>query len=100
VALSPPWIRVGTGSDQWLRGGRRLCCLDNLPMLRVFLHGPRWRARFGVRKSHGTWGPLIVTLEDDVRERVCEELRPGVCAQWSDPRERLAYTQKRPARHT
>lgn len=82
-------------------GGRRLFSLDRL-RVRVWMWGPRWRRAFGVREVPLTeiapesvpYHPrargktlLVFSLEDEVRERVLEEIRPGVYAQWSDPRE-------------
>jgi hypothetical protein len=79
----------------------RVWVLDRLPLVRVFIHGPRCRRHFQVRRllladvdaeaatlhRPGTrlW---FVTLEDEVRERACEQLRHDVYAQWADPRER------------
>jgi hypothetical protein len=73
----------------------RLFLRDILPMPRVFLHGPRWRRLFDVRElliddEFGVRRVWVYDLEADVRERVCEEVRPDVFAEWSDPRERLA----------
>lgn len=31
---------------------------------------------------------------DDIQERVCEEIRPGVFAQWSDPFERFGLERR------
>jgi hypothetical protein len=47
-----------------------------LPLLRVWMRG---RSR-----RYLTW-----SVDEEVRERVLDELRPGVVAQWSDPLERL-----------
>jgi hypothetical protein len=74
-------------------------------MARVFMYGPKWRRHFKVIEvpiadvdaaTAQYYQPrsnraklLMFTLEDDVRELVTEEVRPGVTAQWSDPRERL-----------
>jgi hypothetical protein len=81
---------------------RKLHSLDNLPALRCFLHGPKWRRHFGITETpiaeidpnaarfHRPGRKLLLfTLEADVRERIQEEIRPGVYAEWSDPRERL-----------
>lgn len=81
-------------------GHRRLYSLDHLPMVRVWMHGRRWRRHFGVREVPiAEFAPssapyhrpgkklLVFSLEDDVRELVLEELRPGVYAEWSDPRD-------------
>jgi hypothetical protein len=70
------------------RRGRIGCMLNGwvacrLPMPRVFLLGPRWR-RFLVEGTKHDYD-----FADDVRERVLEEVRPGVVAMWSDPRERV-----------
>jgi hypothetical protein len=79
----------------------RLWSLDRLPMARAFLTGPRWRSTFDVQKRSlaeirppwwrhvrsGRKWVWVFTLEEDVRERLLEELSPGVFAQWSDPRE-------------
>lgn len=70
---------------------RRIFNDDHLPMPRVFMHGPRWRRHFNVQ-AVSVWGHgsrLVFSFEEDVRERVQEEIRPGVYAEWSDPRERF-----------
>lgn len=81
---------------------RRMWSVDDLPMPRVFMHGPRWRSAFGVSEipiavldpERAHWHRpgrklLTFTLEEDVRERVCVEIRPGVVAEWMDPGEWL-----------
>lgn len=73
-----------------------------LPLARVRLYGPRRFRAFGVRRTpiadvvapheveryrRGTklW---IYDLDEDVRELVVRtEIRPGVIAEWTDPRE-------------
>jgi hypothetical protein len=93
------------------RGQRRLYVFDGLRMPFVWVTGPRWRRYFGVREACQVRyvhcgetgriavvrGPLraqmlIYSFEDDVRELVLmqREIRPGVYAQWWDPREDLA----------
>lgn len=47
--------------------------------------GSKWRHFFYEPGSR----ELRDVFYEDVRERVCEELRPGVTAMWSDPHERL-----------
>lgn len=71
--------------------------LDGLPLTRA-------RRSFEGRSSNidalpvarcVIYGRLAITthtLEEDVRERTLEELRPGVYAAWSDPLERLGIT--------
>jgi hypothetical protein len=84
------------------RGTRRMWSLDQLPMARTFMTGPRWRSSFGVlevpiveldpdaARFHRPGRKLLMfSLEEDVRELLLEEIRPGVFAAWSDPRERL-----------
>lgn len=77
---------------------RRMWSLDELPMVRCFMRGPRWKSTFGVCEvpiaeidpEHASWHRLgrkllMFTLEDDVRELVftdVPELRPGVYAEW------------------
>jgi hypothetical protein len=82
---------------------RRVWIAPVLRNVRVFMYGPRWQRHFDVqRRPVADIDPeaaryhragkrlLIYDVEADVRERVLEELRPGVVAQWVDPRERLA----------
>lgn len=57
-----------------------------LPMLRMVICGPKWRQFFYEPGSR----EVRDVFHEDVRERVLEEVRPGVYAQWSDPFERLA----------
>jgi hypothetical protein len=79
---------------------RRMWSFDGLPMARVYMHGPKWRRWFEVREVpiaeidpdaaplHRPGRKLLVfTLEEDVRERVCEQLGFDRYAMWSDPRE-------------
>jgi hypothetical protein len=70
---------------------RRLWNDDNLPMPRAFMIGPKWRRHFGVRSERRAFAStkLTFTFEDDVRELVLEQLRPGTVAEWSDPLEWL-----------
>jgi hypothetical protein len=90
------------GANHWLgyRGTRRIWSYDHLPMPRAFMHGPHWRRYFDVRRNVRARGQepvaqeledamLVFTFEDDVRERVLDEVRPGVVSQWSDPLERV-----------
>jgi len=83
------------------RGIRRIYSLDGL-RTRVWMTGPKWRRFFDVHQRplgevyqdraaflNPRKHVLVFTLEDDIRELVLEELRPGVYAQWSDPRERF-----------
>ena len=81
--------------------------IDELPMPRAWMHGPRWQSHFGVtqrpiadvdppwasRCRAGRKFVLVFTFEDEVRERVLEEIRPGVFAQWSAPLERLGLDE-------
>jgi len=91
----------------------RLWSIDNLPMPRAWLTGPRWRSAFGVERRSITevkppWANqvragrrwvLCFSFEEDVRERVLEEeLAPGVLPEWSDPRERIGVHQERHGR--
>jgi hypothetical protein len=81
---------------------RRMWPLEQLPMPRVYMHGPKWRRFFDVQerpiaeidpeaaKLHRPGRKLLwFSLEDDVRERVLEPLGFDRYAEWSDPRERL-----------
>jgi hypothetical protein len=102
--------RIDQGADCFPRHGlpellnvRRCWCVDRLPRVRTLMLGPRWRQAFGVEQRpiaeiNPPWAMqvradrkwvLVFTLEDEVRERVLEEIRPGIFAQWSDPREWL-----------
>jgi hypothetical protein len=82
---------------------------DHLPMAGVWMRGPKWQRAFNVqcrriaevepaeavhyRPSQTFWW---YDFEADVRERVLDEIRPGVVAEWSDPRERLPDVPQRP----
>jgi hypothetical protein len=81
---------------------RRLAVLETLPMPRVFLRGPRWQKHFNVQRRPiadvHPWSAesrrpgktlFVYSFLDDVRERVLEQLRHDVYAEWSDPREGL-----------
>jgi hypothetical protein len=83
------------------RSLRRMWSLDQLSMPRAFFTGPKWKRLCGVEERpiadvlpeaatyHRPGRKLLLfSLEDDVRERVLEELRPGVYAEWTDVRER------------
>lgn len=66
----------------------------HLPLATVRLLGKRWFKFLPKleRREDGTrikrrW---MYDLEEDVRELVCEELRPGIYAEWADARERIA----------
>jgi hypothetical protein len=72
------------------------CGDERLPALRVALYGRRWwRLCTGARGELATLfdvyvGELIYPhIEEEVRERIVEEMRPGIASMWSDPRERL-----------
>lgn len=102
---------IDRGCDSIYPGGydfipasvRRVWNLDNLPTVRCFMCGRGWRSHFGVEQRpiaavKPPWWPLcrlsrrwvlVFTLEEDVRERVLDELQPGVVAMWSDPRDWL-----------
>lgn len=86
--------------------------LDGLRMPRVWMHGPKWMRSFGVRevllvdilpdRMRPYFDPkrkgLTWSFEDDIRELITEEIRPGLVAQWSDPLERIGLcrsTRKR-----
>jgi hypothetical protein len=82
---------------------RRLHCLDRLPRVSVFMHGPRWRRTFDVREvalalprvdgDRRVRRVLVYDFEADVRERILEELRPGVDSMWVDVYERLGMVR-------
>lgn len=84
---------------------RRVWCRDGLWMPRIWMWGPRWMRYFNVQLVPiATFAPhragkklLVVTLEDDLRELMFQEIRPGVYADWSDPREQLGLTERRRA---
>lgn len=72
---------------------RRIWNLDRLPMPRCFMHGPKWRKLFEViEQSIAEIDPLAAryhrpgkklltfSFESEVRERLFEEIRPGVFA--------------------
>ena len=82
------------------RALRRMWSTDNLSMPRAFFSGPRWKRLCGVQEIpiaaidpiaatyHRPGRKLLVfTFEEEIRERICEQLRFNVYAQWSDPRE-------------
>src|SRR5688572_10839193 len=86
------------------RGGKsRIWSIDDLPMPRAWFHGPKWKPLCGVTQRpiaevNPPWANrvranrrfvLVFTFEEEVRERVLEQLAPGVFAMWSDPREQL-----------
>lgn len=75
----------------WMGGQRQLCTDVPLPLARMWLCGPKWRRGFEVEAQKRSFrkSRLVVSFEADIRERICEELRPGVVAQWSDPYERF-----------
>lgn len=89
---------------------RRVYSSDNLPMVRFWFHGPKWRRHCGVESRLGadTFIPtsdvitgvrysfkattkhvLIATLEEEIRERIMERIYADTYAMWSDARERL-----------
>jgi hypothetical protein len=93
---------------------RRIFVLDGLRMPRVWTHGPQWKRSFGVREvplvdllapgerekfdleSHPKLLRPVLTwsFEEDLRELIQEEIRPGVYAEWSDPFEAMGLQQK------
>lgn len=93
------------------RSIRRLYSTDGLGV-HVFMTGPRWRSHFQIREvpiadvvppDQISWHPrgkkiLMFSLEDECRERMCEEIRPGVFAMWSDPYERWGTRPAPPSR--
>lgn len=80
--------------------------IDGLRVPRAWFHGPKWKRLCGVREvpiadlvpaEQLTWHPrgkkiLVFSFEEDLRELMFEEIRPGVYADWSDPREQLGLT--------
>lgn len=87
----------------------KLYSLDGLRMPKCWMHGPRWKQRFDVREqllsdvSPTSAGyhqigkkVLTFTFEDDLRELMFQEIRPGVLADWSCPWEQLGL--ERPER--
>lgn len=86
---------------------RRIYVLDGLRMPRVWMHGPKWRRLFDVREVllvdllppslDRYFDPrrkaLTWSFEDDIRELIQDEIRPGVYAQWSDPLERIGLSR-------
>jgi hypothetical protein len=60
--------------------------IPGLPAARAYLRGPSRRVLLKLIRH----GDLVWPPDDDVDERVTEQLRPNVAAQWTDPRERLA----------
>ena len=66
-----------------------------LPRLRIWVSTPSWLAwKKFVRSGDACVGHREIAQEV-VTDRICEELRPGVLAMWSDPRERLGLTEGR-----
>jgi hypothetical protein len=64
--------------------------IDELPMQRPIADvDPPWASRCRAGRKF----VLVFTFEDEVRERVLEEIRPGVFAQWSAPLERLGLDE-------
>lgn len=89
------------------QGQRRVYNLEQLPLPRCYMCGPKWRRLFDVEERlladirpesaiyHRPGKTILVfSFEHDVRELVLEELRPGVFAMWSDPRERVVAARK------
>jgi hypothetical protein len=56
-----------------------------LPLLRVWVSTPSRRVWFRLVKADA----ISVSASAIVREHICEPLRPGVYAEWADPRERF-----------
>ncbi len=88
------------------KANRRMWSLDGLPMPRAFFRGPRWKRECEVRevpiaeidsvaaRFHRLGRKLLVfSFENEVRERACHEIRPGVSAEWSDPLEQLGIAR-------
>ena len=55
-----------------------------LPALRVFIQTPNRRTWWKLTGN----ADLDETMVAELEERLCEVLRPGTVAHWSDPRER------------
>lgn len=67
--------------------------------IRVWFKGPKWKRLCGVREvpiadivpadQIGWHRPgkrvLVFSIEEEIRERVLEEIRPGVYSMWTDP---------------
>lgn len=83
---------------------RRMWSTDRLPMPRAFFFGRRWKKLCDVTerpiaevdpeaaKYHRPGRKLLLfSLEEEVRERVLEQLAPGVFAEWTDVKERLEW---------
>ena len=65
-----------------------------LPLARVYLFGKRWyrwlpklERRDDNTRIRRAWD---YDVAEDVFELVCEEVRPGIYAEWADARERIA----------
>jgi hypothetical protein len=56
-----------------------------LPRLRVWISTPSPRVWFRLLQADA----ISVSAAAIVREHICEPLRPGVYAEWADPRERF-----------
>jgi hypothetical protein len=77
----------------------RLYCLEPT-LVRAWFYGPKWKRLCGVREvpisdvvpaDQVGWHRkgkrlLVFSHEDEIRERVLDEIRPGVFAMWTDPR--------------
>jgi hypothetical protein len=68
---------------------RTLVILHPLSTPRVVLIGPRyWRFCRDSQPNPDCWAANRYDFTDDVRELVCDPIRPDVYAMWADPRER------------
>lgn len=71
---------------------RKLDVRATLPMPRVVLQGPKWRAclmTYQTANGRTAHHPRCYDFFPDVRELVCEPLQFDRVAMWADPRERL-----------
>lgn len=60
-----------------------------LPQLRIWVATPSYRVWKKFVRSGDACASYREITQDAVTDQVCEPLRPGVFAMWSDPRERL-----------
>lgn len=75
---------------------RRVYSADNLPLVRFWFHGPKWRRHCDVQNVHAGFSLkmrprkiLMTSLEEEIRERVLERVYHDRYAMWADARERL-----------
>lgn len=90
--------RIGDSRPARSRRILRVYCLEPT-RVRVWFYGPKWKRLCGVREvpiadvvppEQVAWHRagkriLVFSIEEEIRERVLEEIRPGVFSMWTDP---------------